>query len=138
MDTTLSTGRLQNYKIYFWRVKATNAIGTSDWSISYRFRTVQVTGVEEQELPASYALSQNFPNPFNPETNVRFTLPRESRVRIAVFDILGREQTVLVDSDLPAGVYTIHWDASGVASGMYILRMQAGDYVETRRMLLLR
>jgi hypothetical protein len=91
-----------------------------------------------QSLPATFSLSQNFPNPFNPETHVRFTVPRESSVRITVFDVLGREQAVLIDGDLPAGVYTVRWDASGVASGMYILRMQSGDFTETRRMLLLR
>lgn len=137
-DTTFAVGPLQNYKIYFWRVKATNTIGSSDWSASFRFRTVQVTAVEEEEQPLAYSLSQNFPNPFNPSTSIRFTVPQESRVRLAVFDVLGREETTLVDGPMSAGTYTVTWDASQSASGMYFYRMQAGEFVATRRMLLLR
>ncbi len=138
VDTSFTPGALQNYKIYFWRVKATNTFGTSDWSIAYRFRTVQATGVEEEEFPSTYSLAQNYPNPFNPVTTIRFTVPRSGLVRVAVFDLLGREVASLVDGELPAGAYAVQWDASGVASGMYLCRMQAGDFVRINRMLLLR
>jgi hypothetical protein len=138
VDTSLSVSGLAWNKIYNWRVRASNGSGTGPWSPTFRFKTTVQTDVDVQSLPATFSLSQNFPNPFNPETHVRFTVPRESSVRITVFDVLGREQAVLIDGDLPAGVYTVRWDASGVASGMYILRMQSGDFTETRRMLLLR
>jgi hypothetical protein len=139
VDTTFAPAVLQNYKIYFWRVKAANAIGSGDWSLTYRFRTVQATGVEEEEaFPSEYTLAQNYPNPFNPVTNIRFTVPRSSHIRLAVFDLLGREVASLVDSELPAGSYTVQWDGSAAASGMYLCRMQAGDFVRINRMLLLR
>ena len=138
VDTTFSPVGMQNYKIYFWRVKATNTFGTSDWSIAYRFRTVQATGVEEEEFPSEYTLAQNYPNPFNPVTTIRFTVPRSGYVRLNVFDLLGREVASLVDSELPAGAYAVQWDGSGAASGMYVYRMQAGDFVRINRMLLLR
>jgi hypothetical protein len=138
-DTTVTTPPLDYYKIYFWRVKAANAIGESDWTAYFRFRTVQVTDVAEgDQLPTSYALSQNFPNPFNPVTSIRFAVPQAGRVVITVFDLLGREETTLVDSDMPVGTYTVTWDATRVASGMYFYRMRAGDFVATKRMLLVR
>jgi hypothetical protein len=138
-DTTVSAPALDPFKIYFWRVKARNGVGEAAWTTYYRFRTVQVAGVEEEEaFPTDYALAQNYPNPFNPVTNIRFTVPRSGHVRLAVFDLLGREVASLVDSELPAGSYTVQWDGAGVASGMYLYRMQAGDFVRINRMLLLR
>ncbi len=138
-DTTCALPLLENYKIYFWRVRSVNAVGSSAWTENFRFRTVQVLDVAETpELPTAYQLSQNFPNPFNPTTQIRFAVPHAGRVVLTVFDLLGREETTLVDTEVPAGTYTVTWDASDVASGMYFYRLRAGDFVETKRMLLLR
>ncbi|MFH0851946.1 MAG: T9SS type A sorting domain-containing protein, partial [Candidatus Peregrinibacteria bacterium] len=139
VDTSIVSPALDYYKIYFWRVKAKNAIGEADWTAYYRFRTVQVSAVEKGEgPPADYALSQNYPNPFNPVTSIRFAVPRSGRVLLTVYDVLGQEQATLVDDELSAGAYTVSWDASRVASGVYFCRMRAGDFVATKRMLLLR
>ncbi len=138
-DTTLDVTGLQLNRIYNWRVSATSGLGTSPWSPAFRFRTVQVSDIAaEPELPSSYGLSQNFPNPFNPTTRIRFSVPNAGRVLITVFDLLGREETTLVDSEMPAGTYTVAWDASRAASGTYFYRMQSGGFVDTKRMLLLR
>ena len=90
------------------------------------------------EVPAEFALDQNYPNPFNPVTLVRYHLPGAADVKLSVFDILGREVEVLVDAEQEAGAHQISWDADAYSSGVYILRMQASEWVGTRRMLLLK
>jgi len=94
-------------------------------------------------LPESFSLSQNYPNPFNPSTTIKFGLPSASDVRLEVFDILGRSVTVLVDKQLDAGYHDIVWDgrnASGgeTASGIYFYKLKAGDYISTKKMLMLK
>jgi hypothetical protein len=101
----------------------------------------QLTGVGEQlnlEIPHEFRLEQNYPNPFNPTTVVSCQLPVASRLKIAVYDILGREVAILMDERKEAGRYQVTWDASGFASGVYIYRLTAGEYVQSKRMLLLR
>ena len=105
-------------------------------------------GEENPGLPARFALEQNYPNPFNPKTGIRYSVapqaPREgqvsevSDVRLAVFDILGREVAVLVNERKTAGGYEVSFDATGLASGVYVYRLSAGPFVESRTMLLLK
>ena len=90
------------------------------------------------EVPTAFALKQNYPNPFNPSTNVTYELPRSAVVRLSVYDMLGREVSVLVDERIDAGVHEVKFDASGLSSGVYFYRLQAGTFVETRKLLLLR
>ncbi|MGB2868654.1 MAG: T9SS type A sorting domain-containing protein [Bacteroidota bacterium] len=124
---------------YFWRVNASNAGGAGFWSVVRRFTTTAATGVEEaQGLPKEYALHQNFPNPFNPTTVVSFQLPVDSYVRLRIFDILGNEIAALVDQRQPAGSYQVHWTASGISSGMYFLRMEAGSFVDVKKLVLMK
>jgi hypothetical protein len=94
-------------------------------------------------VPDDYALYQNYPNPFNPTTRINFDLPEASQVRLAVFNLLGQEVRTLVAGQLPAGRHFVAWDgrdASGqvVGSGLYLYRLQAGDFVSSRKMLLTR
>jgi len=86
----------------------------------------------------SFSLSQNYPNPFNPITTIVFDLPKTTEVTLKVFNILGEEAVTLVTDKLSAGSYSYEWDASNFASGVYLYRLQAGDYVETRKMILMR
>lgn len=88
----------------------------------------------QEDRPGSYRLYQNYPNPFNPATIIRYQLPEESEARLEVFDLLGRRVAVLVDGHVGAGEHTVTFDASNLAGGVYIYRLQAGDYTETRRM----
>jgi len=102
------------------------------------------TGTEaDGTLPAAFNLQQNYPNPFNPETVLRFDLPASAQVRLAVYDLLGREVKVLLSGSLPAGAHAVRWDgrdASGrtAASGVYLYRLVAGSFTQTRHMTLLR
>jgi len=138
-DTSLAGPGLDSYKVYFWRVKATNALGSSGWSSVFRFRTVQVSTVEAQEgLPTSYMMSQNFPNPFNPTTTIQFALPQAGRVTLKVYDVLGREEATLVDNEMPAGNFSVRWNAAQSASGVYFFRITAGSFSQTKRMVLVR
>ena len=89
-------------------------------------------------LPDRFALAQNYPNPFNPLTTIEFALPTATRVQIDVFDLRGRRVTRLLDGSLPAGRHSVKWDATGVASGAYFYRIEAGDFVQTRRMILVK
>jgi len=89
-------------------------------------------------LPASYALSQNFPNPFNPTTSIRFDLPERAQTTLHVYDLLGRVVRTLVNTTLNPGSYQVTLDGEGLSSGMYIYRLQAGPTVLHRRMMLLK
>jgi Secretion system C-terminal sorting domain len=89
------------------------------------------------ELPAQYALEQNFPNPFNPVTTIRFSLLSSHFTVLRVFDLLGREVSTLVNERKEAGVHQVKFDARGLPSGVYSYRLHAGDFVQTRKMLLL-
>lgn len=88
------------------------------------------------ELPNHFALEQNFPNPFNPSTTIRFSLPHEARVRLEIFDLLGRKLRTLLDEELPGGTHSLIWDASQHASGVYYCRLQTNEITLTRAMLL--
>ncbi len=90
------------------------------------------------DVPADYALEANYPNPFNPQTTIRFTLPEAVHVQIRVFDLLGREVARLVDADREAGRHEVAFDARDLASGMYLYRMQAGSFEQHRTMLLVK
>jgi hypothetical protein len=95
-------------------------------------------GVENKDIPMTFALEQNYPNPFNPKTVVSCQLPVASRVKLVVYDILGREVKVLMDEIKDPGRYEVTWDARNCASGVYIYRMTAGGFVSTKKMILLK
>jgi len=98
-----------------------------------------ITSVHQTETPpADFALSQNYPNPFNPATTIRFSVPSTSKVNIAIFDALGQEVDVLVDAQYPQGTYQVQFDAGNLANGLYLYRMQAGAFTQTRKLLVLK
>jgi hypothetical protein len=104
---------------------------------------LSVEQVPEAGLPRTYELAQNYPNPFNPITNIEFALPRASDVIVEVVNILGQRVAVLVDERLSAGRYRLTWDGTDrtgkpVASGVYLYHLRAGDFIETRKMMLLK
>ena len=92
----------------------------------------------DQTAPAEYALLQNFPNPFNPTSEITYQLPVAGSVKLSVYDLLGREVAVLVNETKAPGQYTARFDAKGLSSGVYVYRLEAGNFVQARRMLLVR
>jgi predicted GH43/DUF377 family glycosyl hydrolase len=103
-------------------------------------RATPLTGVLETRpgLPTIFTLEQNYPNPFNPTTVVSFQLPVVSKVRLVVYDLLGREVAVLVNERKMPGRYELKFDASGLASGVYLYRLTVGSFVQTRKMIVLK
>jgi hypothetical protein len=90
------------------------------------------------EIPQDFALHQNYPNPFNPSTNIRFDLPEAGFVVMTVYDLLGREITRLVNQQMQAGSYSVDWDASGYPSGVYFYKIETEDFIEVKKMVLIK
>ncbi len=86
----------------------------------------------------SYSLAQNYPNPFNPTTTIQYSLANTGNVSLKVYDILGREVATLVNGRQTAGEYTVQFNAANLASGIYFYRLQAGDFVQTKKMMLVK
>ncbi len=93
---------------------------------------------EESQLPTAYELEQNYPNPFNPSTTIAFALPKLSEVTLKIFDASGREVATLVEGRLPAGRHEVVLDARPFSSGVYFYRWQAGEFLQTRRLTLVK
>jgi len=89
-------------------------------------------------IPTQFALEQNYPNPFNPATTIKFSIPEVSKVTLKIYDILGREVSTLVNEVRNAGNHEVNFDASNLASGMYIYSIKAGDYTASKKMMLLK
>jgi hypothetical protein len=93
---------------------------------------------KKKTLVSSYRLSQNYPNPFNPTTDIEFSIPKSEFVTLKVYNILGEEVITLISEKLTIGKYKYEWDASNLSSGIYFYRIQAGDFVETKKMILIK
>lgn len=106
-----------------------------------------VTDVEvEKQIPTEFSLEQNYPNPFNPSTKIRYSIPsviasetkQSANVTLKVYDLLGNEVTTLVNEEKPAGVYEVEFDASQLSSGIYFYKLQAGSFIQTKKMTVLK
>lgn len=93
---------------------------------------------QENQLPQNYDLSQNYPNPFNPSTRIQFALPQAGNVSLRIYDVLGKEVAVLIDEIKEAGYYDVYFDAGHLASGIYIYRLAADNFVQSKKMLLIK
>ena len=120
--------------------------GITDTKVYYRLKQIDFDGsfeysdiIEvEVEIPGEFSLSQNYPNPFNPVTNIKYSISSRQFVTLKVYDVLGNEIATLVNEELSAGEYEVEFDAAGLSSGIYIYRLQAGTFIETKRMMLLK
>lgn len=127
-DNKVSTGK------YNYRLKQTDNNGN--------FKYYDLNNVIEVGVPSKYNLSQNYPNPFNPTTKINYELPKDSKVNITVFDVLGREVISLVNQVQKAGYYTVTADGKNLASGTYFYRLVAksdnNDYVISKKMSIIK
>lgn len=125
--------------IYYWRVRAVNSTGVSDWSDVGTFEMAATVSAEKNEAVVQFELMQNYPNPFNPSTSIQFSIPATQKVTLQVFDISGRNVATLVNGQtLSAGVHSISFEASQLASGVYFYRIQSGKNVQSKKMLLIK
>ncbi len=114
--------------IVLWAVRANGGISRKEIPVGI--------GQISNEIPASYSLMQNYPNPFNPSTNIRLNVPVSGNVKLVVYDELGREIRVLIDGALQPGIYNIDFDGTGLTSGVYFYKLTAGDFTQTKKMIL--
>jgi len=128
----------QGNKKHYIVIAASDGILTTN----SRIATINVlydTDVEKEAgLPTSFELYQNYPNPFNPTTNIKYALPKESRVRINVFNILGQEVATLVNTVMPAGYHSVDFKANNIPSGMYIYKIETESFSQVKKMLLMK
>lgn len=111
-------------------------IGT-EWNGIYVSRAIVAT-VPVSNPVSHFSLAQNYPNPFNPSTTISFSIPSKSQVSLKIYDVMGREVAVLFSETLAQGNYSRQWNASGMASGMYFYRLQAGGFLETKHLMLVK
>lgn len=117
-------------------------IGDLTWELPNGYNSTQdeiLTDVKQRRLtPGEFSLRQNYPNPFNPTTNIDFSIPKASNVQLVVYNMLGQKVATLVSSFMNAGAYTVDFDASSLATGVYIYRIDAGDFSMQMKMMLLK
>lgn len=121
---------------YFYRMRS--YVGTENSQYSEEV-TLMIVGIEDEEIiPEDFSLNQNYPNPFNPSTLISYQIPENSLVSLKVFDMMGRQVAELVNGKKSAGVHDAVFNANGLASGMYIYRLEAGNFIQVRKMMLLK
>jgi hypothetical protein len=118
-----------------YRLKQVDLDGTEHFTEPV---SVTVVTTVEEVTSSHFSLHQNFPNPFNPTTSLSFVIPHSSLVRLKVFDVLGREVATIVDEFLSEGTYTRRFTARNLPSGVYTYQMKAGNFIATKRMIVLK
>ena len=138
--TSQSSGTI-NYLYGVSFTDSNNGTAVGDYGKILRTTNGGVTFIEDENnftQPKDFLLKQNYPNPFNPSTSIRYSVPRSTIVVIKVYDILGNEIETLVNEEKPIGIYEITWNAENLPSGVYFYRLQTDNFVEIKKMVLLR
>ena len=115
---------------YAYRLKQIDFDGTYEYS--------DIVEVEVNNIPTQFSLEQNYPNPFNPTTTISFSILSSAFTSLKVYDVLGNEVATLLSEEKPAGSYEVSFNASGLTSGIYLYKLQAGNVTETKKMTLMR
>ncbi len=116
----------------------TNVTKTAAVLIYFLANEILVSVDNEPDIPSEYAIFQNYPNPFNFATTIQYSVPQRNNVTLKVYDILGNELALLINEEKEQGVYTVNFDANNLASGMYLYHIQAGAFIDTKKMILLK
>ena len=133
-DTTFVLNNLSYGSDYFWHVRATNAIGTSQWSEVWYFKTSLSTGIEDIYNEDKLWIKQNYPNPFDEKTYIEFNLPVEEQVQLSFFDLFGKE-IMLINQILPIGIHKIDISKSDIGKGIWFYRLKLNEKVITKKMI---
>jgi hypothetical protein len=102
------------------------------------FNGIAVGVQDEETLPTEFLLSQNYPNPYNPSTKIKYSIPKSSQVTLKIFNSLGEDIETLVNEEKPVGTYEVNWNAANLPSGVYFYQLRAGEYTAVRKMILLK
>ncbi len=140
-STTVGSNGVFSYEITDPSVEAVSLTATTSIGNTSGFGFLElITDVEKEndEIPTEFSLEQNYPNPFNPLTTISFSIPNEEFVTLKIFSSLGEEVTDLVNETKPAGNYSVSFEASELTSGVYFYKITAGNFVETKKMLLMK
>jgi photosystem II stability/assembly factor-like uncharacterized protein len=137
-DTLFVADSLKQGPELFWRVKAKNIAGESDWSETGKFQTI-ITGVrgEDSFLPENYILLQNYPNPFNPETTIEFGIPESSFTELLIVNATGKKVATLLSKRMPAGWHKVIWNPRKISSGVYFVILKSDELRISKKMILL-
>lgn len=136
MNTSGLTG-LKNIDLVFMNGIVTAYVISGNGNLIKLIEPLSVVAIGSM-VPSEYVLNQNYPNPFNPITKIRFALPKTSFAKLVIYDALGREQETLANQQLTARTYEAEWDASNYPSGVYYYKLTAGNYTETKKMILIK
>jgi len=141
VDDGSSTETLNGSNIYSnndWNIQVGPIVSRTDSTITFSVKFGQPTNVKITDIPYNYFLGQNYPNPFNPTTVINYSLPKSGFVTIKVYDVLGKVVTTLVNENKPVGNYKVEFNANKLTSGIYFYRMEAGNFIESKKLLLLK
>ena len=136
-DTVRGISGHSSGKLYYWRVQGIGFSGAGPWSDVWSF-TATTAAVKEESLPTEYSISQNYPNPFNPTTKIKFSLLKTALTNIVIYDLLGRKIRTLINEELDAGNYEISVDANNLPGGVYFYRIKSGNFIQTKKMILMK
>jgi hypothetical protein len=137
---TVPSGVLAICTRYYWRVAALNAGGQGVWSAVQTFVTICPSVINQisANIPSEYKLYQNYPNPFNPNSIIRFQINDSRLVTLKIYDVIGKEVSTPVNEKLSPGKYEVTFDGSNLPSGLYYYTIRAGDFTETKKMILIK
>ncbi|RPI18213.1 MAG: T9SS C-terminal target domain-containing protein [Ignavibacteriae bacterium] len=133
-------GKLSPLTKYYWKVRAQNVGGISPWSDIWNFTTGNAIGIHQisGRIPLEFKLYNNYPNPFNPVTKIRFDLPHTDIVKIFIYNLLGQFIGEILNEELSPGEYAVSWNGSSYASGVYIYRIVTSRNIDTKKMVLVK
>ena len=126
-----------SYENFSWPMYAHDRYKTNQFGFIPPDEPVGIQPITNN-IPDKFILHQNYPNPFNPTTNIKLDIPKSSYVKLNVYNILGKEIATLVNEKLGAGSYEVDWNGSGYPSGVYFYRLQAGEFVDMKKMLFIK
>lgn len=136
---TPGSGILAGNTQYYWRVKGENGYGIGPWSSVWSFTTTLVSVQNySNEIPTVYKLYNNFPNPFNPVTKIRFDLPKSSAVKLTIYDVTGKVINELINKKMCAGKFETEWNAKNYASGVYFYKLETENFSDIKKLVLIK